>query len=132
MRISDWSSDVCSSDLLDVAAALEAAGIEVLLVRDSNRRPKLVADAATGPTALRSLQSARPGEPFYLQRRGADEVPIHGPDIAAGTIASSTGFRPLPGTTSASPYAPSPAPRLEFWRFGPQLAEAHRATAAPH
>src|SRR3546814_465039 len=69
-------AEAVTQDLLDVAAALEAAGIEVLLVRDSNRRPKLVADAATGPTALRSLQSARPGEPFYLKGRGEDEVQI--------------------------------------------------------
>src|SRR3546814_18110745 len=35
MRISDWSSDVCSSDLLEIAAALVVAAVEVLGRRDA-------------------------------------------------------------------------------------------------
>lgn len=122
-------AEAVTQDLLDVAAALEAAGIEVLLVRDSNRRPKLVADAATGPTALRSLQSARPGEPFYLKGRGEDEVPMHGADIAAGTVASYAVYRPRTSTNGAYRYGASLAPRLEFWRFGKKVVEAPRPTA---
>src|SRR3546814_10571734 len=46
MRISDWSSDVCSSDLADVpwqtslrlASALESADVEVTLVKGAAHR----------------------------------------------------------------------------------------------
>src|SRR3546814_18406082 len=44
MRISDWSSDVCSSDL-------------------AARRPEELADRADGPGALRRLRAARDDHP---------------------------------------------------------------------
>src|SRR3546814_19398633 len=37
MRISDWSSDVCSSDLLEVAASGRALGAEVVVLERESR-----------------------------------------------------------------------------------------------
>ncbi|KAA9148588.1 sugar phosphotransferase [Microbacterium lushaniae] len=121
-------AEALSQDLLDVADALEAAGIEVLLVRDSNRRPKLVADAHAAPAALAALRSARPGEPFYLKARGDDPVPMHGAVVESGALASYAVFRPRTSTNGAYRYGSSLAPRLEFWRFGEALVEAPRPT----
>lgn len=116
------------ADLLDVASALEAAGLEVLLVRDGNRRPKLVVDTDRAAAALQALQSARPGEPFYLKARGEDPVPMHSASVQEGALAAFAVYRPRTSTNGAYRYGAALAPRLEFWRFGATLVEAPRPT----
>src|SRR3546814_15530361 len=46
MRISDWSSDVCSSDLL--VAAIHAAGLEAAWAKQSYTRQREAAEAVEG------------------------------------------------------------------------------------
>src|SRR3546814_10790085 len=50
MRISDWSSDVCSSDLFEqrLKAARDAAGVSRLIVLDEAER-RILADAEQVP-----------------------------------------------------------------------------------
>ncbi|MGP3536320.1 stealth family protein [Microbacterium sp. RD1] len=121
-------AEALTADLIDVATALEDAGIDVMLVRDSNRRPTLVADADDAPRALAALQSARSDEPFYLKARGDDPIPMHGLELEAGALASYTVYRPRTSSNGAYRYGASLAPRLEFWRFGEALVEAPRPT----
>ncbi len=122
-------AEALEADLRDVAAALEGAGVDVLLVRDSNRRPKLVADADRADAALAALQSRAAGEPFYLKARGDDPVPLHSVAVESGAVASFAVFRPRTSGNGAYRYGSSLAPRLEFWRFGATLVEAPRPTA---
>lgn len=122
-------AEALASDLLDAAAALEAAGIDVLLVRDRNRRPKLVADADRAEAALRALQDAHPDEPFHLKAPGEDPVPLHAARTRDGALASYALFRPRTSSNGAYRYGASLSPRLEFWRFGAELVEAPRPSA---
>lgn len=122
-------AEALATDLTDIAAALQAADIELLLVRDGNRRPKLVVDADRAPAALAALTAARPGDPFYVKARGDDPVPAHSADAAAGALASYAVYRPRTSGNGAYRYGASLAPRLEFWRFGATLVEAPRPTA---
>src|SRR3546814_16457129 len=61
MRISDWSSDVCSSDLADPGARRAQAGTEArpCAARERDRQPD-VASGTPGATAARG----RGGPPF--------------------------------------------------------------------
>src|SRR3546814_1866093 len=78
MRISDWSSDVCSSDLLAVVAALILAAVvqrlmlhAAVILDRAKRRSGQLKPFARGPhgiAARRALAFEHPG--FLLLRRG--------------------------------------------------------------
>ena len=53
-------ADALAADLCEVATALESAGIEVLLVRESNGRPKLVV-GSTAPDVENREPAPFPG-----------------------------------------------------------------------
>src|SRR3546814_8471579 len=64
MRISDWSSDVCSSDLPDIQgnaryslieASADKGGSKLHIMRDDNNKPLNVIDG----TALHNIESKR-------------------------------------------------------------------------
>src|SRR4051794_18125192 len=57
--------DARAADLVFLADALEAAGVEVLLMRDDHDRPILVVDEADRVAVLRALVIACADEPFY-------------------------------------------------------------------
>ncbi|MDU0346676.1 stealth family protein [Microbacterium sp. KSW2-29] len=115
-------------DLLTAASAIEAAGLRVLLVRDANRRPKLVVDTAHAEAALAALRDPELG-PFYLKARGEDPVPAHSVNPSAGSVQAYAVFRPRTSTEGSYRYGASLAPRLELWRFGEQTIEAPRPSA---
>src|SRR3546814_7337764 len=73
MRISDWSSDVCSSDLDD--ARQHVAGLAALLLDD--REPEL-ALAGVALLALVEAETDRAEEPLQrlLRRVGARAAPL--------------------------------------------------------
>lgn len=122
-------ADALSADLLVVAEALEDAGIDVLLVRDENRRPKLVVDSAFAELALDALARTHGGEPFYLKAQGDDPVPLPHARINDGDVVSFAIFRPRSSEEGSYRYGSPLAPRLEFWRIGADLVEAPRPTA---
>src|SRR3546814_11989890 len=66
MRISDWSSDVCSSDLVAASAALVA--LSLLFYRYTQQQP--------GAVPPPQVAAAQPGEPFVsmLQAQGSDAL----------------------------------------------------------
>ncbi|MDQ1084458.1 MULTISPECIES: stealth family protein [Microbacterium] len=115
-------------DLLTVAAAIEAAGVRVLLVRDANRRPKLVVDTADAAAAITALHDPELG-PIYLKARGEDPVPAHSVRPSAGAVQAYAVFRPRTSTEGSYRYGASLAPRLELWRFGDKTVEAPRPSA---
>jgi hypothetical protein len=129
VRDDDSPAQALRADLLDVAAALEDAGIAVLLVRDANRRPKIVVDAADSRAALAALQRAHADEPFYVKTPGEDPVPLPAARTRAGAVAAVTVFRPRTSTEGSYRYGAPLAPRLEFWRFGADVVEAPRPNA---
>src|SRR3546814_1747888 len=63
MRISDWSSDVCSSDLVDAAAATLPADIQDRITR---KRKAGDADAAIDPLSLPEVKAAVQRASFEL------------------------------------------------------------------
>ncbi|REC98143.1 Stealth-like protein [Microbacterium sp. AG157] len=115
-------------DLLTAASAIEAAGVRVLLVRDANRRPKLVVDTADAATALAALRDPDLG-PMYLKARGEDPVPAHSVEPAPGSVQAYAVFRPRTSTEGSYRYGSALAPRMELWRFGDKTIEAPRPSA---
>lgn len=115
-------------DLLTVAAAIEAAGVPVLLVRDANRRPKLVVDTAHAEVALAALRDPELG-PVYLKARGDDPVPAHSVAPTRHAVEAYAVFRPRTSTEGSYRYGAALAPRLELWRFGAKTIEAPRPSA---
>ncbi|MEX8034551.1 stealth family protein [Microbacterium sp. 20-116] len=115
-------------DLLTAASAIEAAGVRVLLVRDANRRPKLVVDTADAAKALAALRDPDLG-PMYLKARGEDPVPAHSVEPAPGSVQAYAVFRPRTSTEGSYRYGSALAPRMELWRFGEKTIEAPRPSA---
>ncbi|MFG6445133.1 stealth conserved region 3 domain-containing protein [Microbacterium sp. P06] len=122
-------SEARDSDLLFVAAALEAADIDVLLVRDTNRRPKIVVDLTDAAAALAALRLAAADEPLYFKSPGEDPHPVHTASLSADVVSAMAVFRPRTSIDGALRYGAAFAPQLEFWRFGEPLVEAPRANA---
>jgi hypothetical protein len=121
-------AEALEADLLLVAAALEDAGIEVLLVRDANRRPKVVVDLKDAAGALAALRAAADDEPLYLKAPGEDPTPVHSASLASDTVSSLAVYRPRASSEGTYRYGASLAPRLELWRFGDAVVEAPRPT----
>jgi hypothetical protein len=115
-------------DLLTVAAAIEAAGVEVMLVRDANRRPKLVVDTAHAEPALAALRDPELG-PVYLKARGEEPVPAHSVTPSRNAVEAYAVFRPRTSAEGSYRYGAALAPRLELWRFGAETVEAPRPSA---
>jgi hypothetical protein len=115
-------------DLLTVAAAIEAAGVEVMLVRDANRRPKLVVDTAHAEPALAALRHPELG-PVYLKARGEEPVPAHSVTPSRNAVEAYAVFRPRTSAEGSYRYGAALAPRLELWRFGAETVEAPRPSA---
>lgn len=114
-------------DLLAVADALAAEGIDVLLVRDAERRDRLVVDAEDGARTFQALRRLGTDEPFYARTPGEEPVPLHTLADPVG-LATVTVFRPrvTPGGTLR--YGSSSGTRVDLWRFGAELIEAPRPT----
>src|SRR3546814_1053559 len=94
MRISDWSSDVCSSDLLAVACAalghplvvtmsagnsparakmLEGLGAEVVLIAQVDGSPGKVTGSDVNAAAQAACAIARARDGFYVDKFNAAE-----------------------------------------------------------
>ncbi|MBQ9918931.1 MAG: stealth family protein [Microbacterium sp.] len=121
-------ADAERDDLLTVAAAIEAAGVAVMLVRDANRRPKIVVDTAHAEVALAALRDPDLG-PVYLKARGEEPVPAHSVVPSRNAVEAYAVFRPRTSIEGSYRYGAALAPRLELWRFGAETIEAPRPSA---
>src|SRR3546814_7139110 len=100
MRISDWSSDVCSSDLFKLYAKAVVENAKALSSRLKERGADLVAGGTDTHLALVDLR------PLGLTGKAADEALEH-----AGITCNKNGvpFDPLPPTQTSGIRVGSPA-----------------------
>jgi hypothetical protein len=112
------------ADLLLVADALEAAGVQIMLIRHDRSVPALVADLADASTAIAALEALGTREPLYLKARGrpARLAAEAGPIPSAPTALRL--YRPRVVRDGSLRYGSSLAARLEIWRFGADVIEA--------
>ncbi|MFB8386963.1 stealth conserved region 3 domain-containing protein [Microbacterium sp. NPDC055910] len=115
-------------DLLFVAAALEDAGIEVVLIRGEHSVPALVVDVDAHARAIDALAAVCDGEPLYLKAK--QQPPVLASEASAPTAGNAAGphavrvYRPRITTNRALRYGASLGARLEFWRLHGGLVEA--------
>ncbi len=118
------------ADLIAVHDALDAAGIDHLLVRRDDDRPTIALDHARFDEIERVLAEAFADEPFYSRAGGETAVLI-----ADGALADSRDprvlrlFRPRASATGRLRFGAATGVRLEFWDFGTDaiLAPAENA-----
>src|SRR3546814_12966165 len=77
MRISDWSSDVCSSDLIDDLDRVGQPVGEALLMRGMEALPRRVdVDRAVGPTRNRDLHGMLLADVAHVEEMLDDELAL--------------------------------------------------------
>lgn len=112
-------------DLVAIHDALDAAGIEHLLVRRDDDRMVIAVDRRRSAETAAALASAFAVEPFYA-RSGSEAAVL----VADGSLSVSAKprvvrmFRPRASSTGRLRYGSSTAVRLEFWSFGTELIQA--------
>src|SRR3546814_14848863 len=109
MRISDWSSDVCSSDLVEAPQALQVVAEEVEAQRLLLAWRETVDDAA----AHRELAGLADGLAAVVAVLGEEAVAaLGGPAIAPLTQADAAlpSLRGRPPLTPGDPRGPTPLP----------------------
>lgn len=112
--------DATAADLVAIHDALDAAGIEHLLVRRDDDIPVIAVDRAAAAAVEAALVKAFAREPFY-SRSGSEQAML----VADGVLSSSRTptvlrlYRPRFSTSGSLRYGASTAVRLEFWEFGP-------------
>lgn len=118
------------TDLIALHDALDAAGIEHLLVRRDDDRPVIAIDRAKAADTAAALAIAFANEPFY-SRSGSEAAVL----IADGALSVSRTpsvlrlFRPRLSSSGKLRYGQATGVRVEFWDFGPEeiLAPAENA-----
>lgn len=118
-------TDATIADLTAIHDALDAHGIEHLLVRRDDDRPVIAVDRARARDVTLALATAFAREPFYARIGSAAEVLI-----ADAAFAPRAGarvlrlYRPRASRTGKLRYGASGAVRLELWDFGPDTITA--------
>jgi UDP-glucose 4-epimerase len=126
----DTPEQARTSDLLFLADALEAAGVELMLLRTDEDRPVLAVRESARVDVFRALVDACASEPFYAQElkrnravgRGtptlvADGDLAHRPDAHLLRL-----FRPRVDPAGRMLPLVDTAVQLEFWEFsGPEI-----------
>lgn len=111
-------------DLLLVASAVEAAGVEVTLIRTDPRVPALAVDLASRALVVDALTQLCTQHPVYVKAKGrAPQLAADLSPLPSGPVALRV-FRPRITPGGALRYGARQAVRLEFWRFGDDIAEA--------
>jgi hypothetical protein len=110
------------SDLLALAEALDAAGIDYLLVRGDHNRPVIAVNRKRRKKISRVLAEAFANTPFYLKPLDGDPArPALVADGALAALGSSDVFRvyqPRIEPIGRLRYGAETAFQLELWRFG--------------
>lgn len=118
------------ADLVLVADALAAAGVDVLLVRHQRRTPVIVVDAADAAAALGALADLAHDEPVYVKPRGARlRLATEGAELDSRAPWSMRVFRPRVTSSGALRYGLSEAVRVEAWRTDDDTVHAPHPTA---
>ncbi len=118
-------TDATIADLTAIHDALDAHGIEHLLVRRDDDRPVIAVDRARARDVTLALATAFAREPFYARIGSAAEVLI-----ADAAFAPRAGarvlrlYRPRASRTGKLRYGASGAVRLELWDFAPDTITA--------
>lgn len=106
-------------DLLLVAAALESARIDILLIRSERSVPTLVVDVADYAATIAALAAVCEREPLYLKAKRQPPVlaaEVSTPDQTRAPEPHAVRvYRPRITTNHALRYGPSFGVRLEFW-----------------
>ncbi|WP_435869473.1 stealth family protein [Agrococcus sediminis] len=112
-------------DLLALGAALDAADIPFLLVRDDDGRPIVAVDRARRKQLAAVLAGAFADEPFYAEAIAPAKAAHHGPVLLAdGRLAGHRKasamrvYRPRVEPAGRLRYGRETAVQLELWRFG--------------
>src|SRR3546814_18743702 len=95
MRISDWSSDVCSSDLLKLGSASGLACVQTLRAADASMRIVVLTGFASIATAVEAIKL---GASYYLAKpSNTEDIEASSEERRVGTACVSTViFRWLP------------------------------------
>ena len=107
------------SDLVAVHDALDAVGIEHLLVRRDDDRPVIAIDRSRYADVERALSLAFAREPFY-SKAGSDSAVL----VADGLLSRTPRprvlrlYRPRVASTGRLRYGSAAGVRVEFWEFG--------------
>lgn len=118
-------TDATIADLTAIHDALDAHGIEHLLVRRDDDRKVIAVDRARAHDVTLALATAFAREPFYARIGSAAEVLI-----ADAAFAPRKGarvlrlYRPRASRTGKLRYGASGAVRLELWDFAPDAITA--------
>jgi hypothetical protein len=118
-------------DLRDLAALLEAAGVEPWLLRRSSGRPALAVPATAREAVLAALEDAAGREPWAAARREKSTAR----PLSAGAARAFGGgdvailFRPRTVPSGTLRYGAEHGIRLEFWRREGNVLRAPRPNA---
>lgn len=115
-----------TDDLLRLAALLEAADIEPILLRRASGRPALAVDATARKRAIAALRADAASEPWIVGRAGRARVFGAGSTNPFGRDESATIYRPRVSPSGTLRLGASHGIRLEFWRWdGPVVTAPH-------
>ena len=117
------------ADLLLVAETLDAAGIELLLIRHDRSEPALVVDTRQREAALQALAAVCTREPLYLKSKGRAPVLVCDAEPTGDGASFARLYRPRITASGSLRYGPSLGVSLEFWRFGADVVRAPRDNA---
>jgi hypothetical protein len=114
-------SEATSRDLVAIHDALDAAGIEHLLVRRDDDTPVIAVDRSRRADTTAALAEAFAAEPFYSRGSSGPAVLVaDGALSASGKGRVLRLYRPRNAASGRLRYGASTAVRLEFWDFGPE------------
>src|SRR3546814_1753120 len=130
MRISDWSSDVCSSDLVNVLPAdIEASGWDARLEPDGERpavRLGLNLVKGLSRQAAERIEAARRQQPFCSEQDLAARADLNRHEMDA--LAAATVLHALSGHRRLARCQPA---NLPLTRLRPEDRKTTRLTSSP-
>ena len=118
-----------TDDLLRLAALLEAADAEPILLRRASGRPALAVDARARKRAIAALRADAASEPWIVGRAGRARVFGAGSNNPFGRDESATVYRPRVSLSGTLRLGASHGIRLEFWRWEADVVTAPHANA---
>ncbi|WP_458041113.1 MULTISPECIES: stealth family protein [Bacteria] len=118
-----------TDDLLRLAALLEAADAEPILLRRASGRPALAVDARARKRAIAALRADAASEPWIVGRAGRARVFGAGSNNPFGRDESATVYRPRVSPSGTLRLGASHGIRLEFWRWEADVVTAPHANA---